>query len=252
MKLCVLMPVHNEERFIGTAIASILAARDALQIEIVIVDDGSSDNTAGVIEEIAAAHGGIRLIRTENRGVAHARNQLLDAIPTTCDFATFLDGDDAFAPGYLEKYCQILVDDPTLELTYAQMCLIKSDKQDMSTEPREDALISRTISMSIGIYRPSLLKKTGQFDAEFFQAEDTDFLLRLFELGPNAHLGEDIAVFYRQHGANITKDTHTARRGFARAMLRHIQRRKANPHLASVAGVFSISQLGTDMRDRRA
>ena len=251
MKLCVLMPVYNEAAFVGAAIASILSARSTLEISVVIVDDGSSDNTAEVIEAVAATTPDIRLIRTENRGVSHARNTLLAAIPDTCDLVTFLDGDDAFEAGYLEKHCQILADTPSLDLTYSQLCLIESDQQDMALAPRENALICRTISMSIGIYRPSLLKKTGEFDLAFPQAEDTDYLLRLFELGPNAYLSDDIAVLYRQHGGNITKDKLTVQRGFARAVLGHIRRRKANPDLASVEGIFSITQLGADLESRR-
>jgi len=238
------MPVYNEARFIGSAIASIIAARDPLEIEIVIVDDGSSDNTAEVIESIAKTTSGIRLIRTPNRGVGHARNTLLDAIPDECDLVTFLDGDDAFAPGYLVQACQWIERDPSLDLVYGQLCLIDSDAQDMSSVSREGSMICRTISMSIGIYRPQLLVQTGQFDFSYTLAEDADYLLRLFEAGPNVFLSNEIAVLYRQHSGNATKDKLNLQRYFTRAILGHIRRRKINPELASVEGIFTISQMG--------
>ncbi len=252
MKLCVLMPVHNEARFVRSAIASILPARAALDIDIVIVDDGSTDDTAEIIRNIAETTPQIRLIRKENRGVSHARNTLLGAIPKGCDLVTFLDGDDAFEAGYLERACRIMAADPTLDLHYAQLCLIESDWQDMSGEPRDNSLISRTISMSIGIYRPALLARVGAFDTGFTHGEDTDYLLRLFELGPNVHLSNDIAVLYRQHGGNATKDKAANRRGVARAIMGHIRRRKQDPTLVTVDGIFAISQLGSDLTKRRA
>ena len=251
MKLCVLMPVFNEARFIGSAIASIIAARRALDIEIIVVDDGSIDATADIVKSIAETTPQIRLIRTANQGVSHTRNTLLAAIPTGCDYVTFLDGDDAFESGYLEKACKVLSADPTLDLHYAQLCLIESERQDMENEPRGESQISRSISMSIGIYRPTLLATVGAFDTSFTHGEDTDYLLRLFELGPKAHLSNEIAVLYRQHGGGATKNKEATSRGFARALMGHIRRRKLNPELASVEGVFSISQLGTALTNRR-
>ncbi len=252
MKLCVLMPVYNEARFIGAAISSVLKARAALDVEIIIVDDGSTDNTAEIVENISKETPQIRLIRTENLGVSHARNTLLASIPEDCDLVTFLDGDDAFEAGHLEKACRIMAGDPTLELHYGQLCLIESEQQEMANEPRDKSLISRTISMSIGIYRPALLAHVGRFDTSFTHGEDTDYILRLFELGPKAHLSDEIALLYRQHAGSATRDTQATKRGFARALMGHIRRRKLNPELASMDGVFSISQLSPALEKQRA
>jgi glycosyltransferase involved in cell wall biosynthesis len=245
------MPIYNEARFIGAAIASVIAARGSLDIEVIIVDDGSTDETAEIVDKITETSPQIRLIRTENKGVSHARNTLLAAIPKDCDLETFLDGDDAFEAGYLEKACQIMAANPALDLHYAQLCLIESEQQNMANEPRGESLISRTISMSIGIFRPALLARVGTFDTSFTHGEDTDYLLRLFELGPKVHLSDEIAVLYRQHSGGATKDKQATSRGFARALMGHIRRRKLNPELASVEGVFSITQLGSALKNRR-
>ena len=251
MKLCVLMPVFNEERYIASAIASILDGSGSMDIEIVIVDDGSEDGTVGVIHQLSKTEPSIRLICQKNRGVASARNTLLKAIPEDCDWVTFLDGDDAFVPGYLELTCRRMMMNPSLELIYAQLCQVESDAQDLASAVTEDVTVSRSISLSIGIYRPALLKKTGAFDPVYVQAEDLDFLLRLFESAPHMQLSDEVAVLYRQHSGNMTKNTAVARRHFARAMLGHAKRCKANPNLASMKGIFKISQRSTELLKRR-
>ena len=251
MKLCVLMPAYNESRYIRSALRSALAARETLDLEIVVVDDGSDDGTDAIVRDMARDFPQIRLIRTQNRGVAHARNTLLAAIPPDADLVTFLDGDDAFAPGHPEKACAIMAANPALDVYYGQLCQIPSDRQDLSREPRQDSLISRTISMSIGIYRPALLEKVGTFDTTYSHAEDMDYLLRLFETAPAVHLSDDIATFYRKHPGNMTSDEAATRRGSARAIMGHIRRRRMNPALASVDGIFKITQLGAELENRR-
>lgn len=251
MKLCVLMPAYNEERYIESAISSIFSDQGDLEIELVIVDDGSTDGTVQVVNNLCQSNPYIRLITQKNQGVSASRNTLLKAIPPSCDLVTFLDGDDAFTAGWLVEQCALLERDPTLDLVYGQICTIESDKQDLALQSRQDSLISRTVSMSCGIYRPELLKKNGIFDLEFVHAEDMDYLLRMFEADPTKYLSDNIAVLYRQHSGNITRDTSTARRGYARAILRHIIRRKHNPKLASLEGIFILSQTPDSLKFRR-
>jgi glycosyltransferase involved in cell wall biosynthesis len=245
------MAVYNESRYIASAIASILTSKPPVELEIIIVDDGSTDKTVEIIQKLAEERACIRLVCQENQGVVHARNRLLELIPADCDLVTFLDGDDVFVPGYLDRACQRMMDHPELKLMYSQMCMVESDQQDLGSAVTDDVTISRSISLSIGLYRPSLLKEIGPFDPSYLQAEDTDFLLRLFESNPPVYLSDEIAVYYRQHQGNMTKNTEVVRRYFSRAMLGHIKRRKANPDLAPIHHIFKVSQMSSELKKSR-
>lgn len=100
MMLSIVIPAYNVESYIGKAIESLLhqTYRD---IEIVIVDDGSSDKTFSVISNYAMCDARIKLIHTDNFGVSHARNTALDNIHG--ELVAFLDSDDWMAENAIEK-----------------------------------------------------------------------------------------------------------------------------------------------------
>jgi len=91
-KISVLMPVYNREKYISLAITSILK-QTYKNIELIIFDDGSRDQTVAIIRRFMQKDNRIKLIRGEkNNGVAYARNQLIDALET--DIVCWQDSDD--------------------------------------------------------------------------------------------------------------------------------------------------------------
>ena len=98
-KISVLVPVYNSEKYIGKCIQSILN-QSYKNIELVIVNDGSTDNTHDIIEEYKNKDSRIVAIHTENRGVSYARNTCLDN--ASGDFIAFVDSDDYIDEDYLE------------------------------------------------------------------------------------------------------------------------------------------------------
>lgn len=106
--ISVIVPTHNSARFIGEALDSILA--QSLQPEqIVVVDDGSTDNTAEVLGRYRDRR--IQYIRQPHAGVASARNAGLNA--ARGEYVTFLDADDRWRPIFLEMMHAFLSEDPT-------------------------------------------------------------------------------------------------------------------------------------------
>src|SRR3954451_4497775 len=87
----VVIPAFNSERFIGEALASV-SAQTYAPVETIVVDDGSSDDTA----EVARAHAGISLIEQENSGPSAARNRGFAA--SRGEFVAFHDSDDLMTP----------------------------------------------------------------------------------------------------------------------------------------------------------
>lgn len=99
--LSIVVPVHNVARYLPSTLDSILGQRCA-GIEVVLVDDRSTDESGAICDRYAEQHPGVRVLHLpENQGVAQARNQGLAA--ATGDYVLFVDGDDCLLPGSLER-----------------------------------------------------------------------------------------------------------------------------------------------------
>lgn len=94
-RISVIVPVYNRERTIETCVSGILTSQYK-NIELIIVDDGSSDNTYSVCQKIAETDNRVILVRQDNKGVSVARNAALDI--ASGDWVTFVDSDDTVSP----------------------------------------------------------------------------------------------------------------------------------------------------------
>lgn len=241
--IAILIPAYNEQVYIRSAIQSVQTQECDVQITIIVVDDGSSDATAEIVADIAKTDSRVTLIKQKNQGVVTARNTLLDAVPENVEYVSFLDADDAYPAGRIARDIAFFISDPTLDIIYGQLCLVSSDLQDLETAQTGTESRLRGISVTTGTYRRALLERIGHFDPDFQQGEDLDYLLRLFETGPNKKLLDEISVYYRKHAGNATEDKGAMRRGVMQAMLRHAKRRKADPTLAGFDGIFEMQKI---------
>jgi glycosyltransferase involved in cell wall biosynthesis len=98
-KVSVIVPAYNVESYIHRAIESVIG-QTYENVELVVVDDGSEDNTWNIIKKYAKQDVRIKAIRQKNQGVSAARNTALDAL--TGDYAVFLDSDDWLEEGTIE------------------------------------------------------------------------------------------------------------------------------------------------------
>lgn len=227
MRLTVLMPAYNAERYIGAALRSVLSQRLDQPAEIIVVDDGSTDGTAGVVAAMARHAPQISLIRTENRGVTAARNTLLQALGDRGGLVSFLDADDLVPAGRFGADLARFQADPALELTFGSVMMFRTaNAQDTAPAPGSQTASGRCVQLAAGTYRAETLRAVGHFDESFRQAEDMDFLLRLFERQPRYLIHPEACLYYRRHGNNMTRDRDTLRRDFARALLYSIRRRR--------------------------
>ena len=99
-KVSIIIPVYNNEKYVEKCIRSVMnqTFRD---LEILVIDDGSTDKSGEILDHLAAEDKRIRLFHQENSGVAAARNKGLDS--ATGEYFTFVDGDDYIASDYIEK-----------------------------------------------------------------------------------------------------------------------------------------------------
>ncbi len=251
MNLCVLIPAYNEALHIEGAIRSVLDQAASCPVQIIVVDDGSTDDTAAIVTRLKRDYPTIRLIKTANRGIPYTRNTLVENIPDTCDYVTFLDADDAFAPGRIERHFLLFASDPTLDFVFGQLRLVNAEAGGLSGAITDDDTIARGPSLSAGTYAKSLIRRIGSFDPEFRQSEDMDYLFRIIESGAQCFLLDEVATFYRRHKGNITANISQTRRYFMKAMLWHRRRRAQDTTLASVEGVFYVAHLASDLQAAR-
>ncbi|ODT14141.1 MAG: glycosyl transferase family 2 [Mesorhizobium sp. SCN 65-12] len=241
MKLSVIMPVYNRAPLVGAALRSLLRQQDEADLDIIVIDDGSSDGSADVVREFGRQTSRIRLFQQPNGGVARARNAGLEQLLPQTELVSYLDSDDISPVGRFKTDLGLFDTNAGLELAYSRMKQVETmDDEALQPAAGSRYRVVRGISMSAGIFSRGLVQRTGPFDETFRQAEDTDYLLRVFETSPRHVLPDTIAVYYRQHPGNITRQSETALREHLRALHKSMRRRRHDPSLRDVQGIFEI------------
>ena len=206
----VLMSVYNGQRYLGTAIDSILA-QTFQEFEFIIVDDGSTDNTESLIRAYSDSR--IRLISKPNTGLADSLNVGLEAAKGT--WIARIDADDISEPQRLERQLQRFRTSPELVLLGSNcviidqhgstmwhpeyptdhMNLVKQWTRGGSAFPHASATFRRDYAVECGGYNPRYV--TGQ---------DLDLWLNLAQIGTVGSLAEPL-MRLRKHDDNITSHT---------------------------------------------
>ncbi len=197
-KVSVVITTYNRVQLLRRAIESALHAGS--DVEVVVVDDYSSDETPEVCAQLA----GIRYVRlTANHGLAHARN--VGIAESSSEFVAFLDDDDLRLPGSLDKQLCRIVADERIALCYGQ-ALIGDDHRQLPTgeiyptECRQgdifwELLEDNFIPMPSVLTRKSRLLDVGGFNTELKLTEDWDMWLRLGERFQFAAVEEPVAIY---------------------------------------------------------
>lgn len=126
--ISVILPVYKVEKYISNCIKSIIE-QDYKEFEIILVDDGSPDNSIAIAEELLKSEEQInyQVIHTENRGVSAARNVGIRA--SRGDYLVMVDSDDILLPGFLSTYIKIMTDDPDLNIYSTGFQVIEENKK---------------------------------------------------------------------------------------------------------------------------
>lgn len=115
MRVTVIITAYNYGRFILEAIQSVLAQTTTADLQIVVVDDGSTDDTPDVLARVKDPR--VEFVRTPNRGISGARNEGLARAKG--DFIAFLDGDDRWVPHKLEYQLEVMRSEPDMAAVFA-------------------------------------------------------------------------------------------------------------------------------------
>ncbi len=202
----VVVPCFNQARYLGCALASV-RAQSYPNVEIVVVDDGSTDDTA----EVARA-GGATLIQQPNRGLGASRTIGLGA--THGDFVVFLDADDELIPDAIESGVAALNEHPSASCVVRRCQTIDSDGRLLpSTYRRVDLtdlygewLVHNFVwTPGAAMFRTAMLLDIGGFPDRPAATADYAVYLRLARKG-GVIFDERDAVRYRQHDSNMSHD----------------------------------------------
>jgi len=201
MNISVVIPTYNRKHTLSRAIASVL--NQTLQpIEMIMVDDGSTDGTADWIQE---TYPRINPIRQSNKGVSAARN--IGIKSAKCDWIALLDSDDEWLPDKLERQVEAFNQNPGIKLCHTEEIWIrngvrvnqKKKHQKYGGHIFEKCLDMCRISPSSAIFHQSLLDDVGYFDEAFSVCEDYDLWLRITAEYPVLFLDEPLIKKYGGH-----------------------------------------------------
>jgi glycosyltransferase involved in cell wall biosynthesis len=182
----VVIPVYNRASVLGAAIRSVFAQGEQ-DFEIIVVDDGSRDNPAAIVQRLGDRR--VTCIRQENRGGGAARNAGIDCAQGR--FIAFLDSDDEFLPQHLAGMRRLLAGSTNLAC-YAPVLVDRGEGRLSVKPPRALAegehmadylLCDRGFVPTSALVVPAGYAKSVRYDATLSYCQDTDFAIRLFAAG---------------------------------------------------------------------
>jgi glycosyltransferase involved in cell wall biosynthesis len=218
--ISVIVPVYNGEAFLAEALESIVC-QAYTPLEIIVVDDGSTDGTA----KVAARFPQVRYLYQTNRGPARARNAGL--AQAQGQVITFLDADDVWSDDKLATQWALLWAHPEADLVLGHIHLVTAC-------PRVDgqlcpALIAQAwLSPSLGaaLIRRRAFERVGRLDETLPMSEDLDWFLRAREDGPPWFTHPETVLYYRQHAQNYSLRNPQADRYHLLALKKSLDRRR--------------------------
>jgi glycosyltransferase involved in cell wall biosynthesis len=205
-QVSVIIPTYNSEHYIKDAIESVLN-QTYQDYEIIVIDDGSTDNTRQILEPY---QGKINYIYQKNQGVSHARNRgLLEA---KGELIAFLDADDFFLPEKLTEQVACFATQPDLGIVTSGWRLVNETGENLSdVEPwkycpkldLENWIIWKPVLPSAMMFSRKWLQLGGGFNPDLKAAEDTDLVLRLIRMGCQSTFVKQVTTCYRQHHSSV-------------------------------------------------
>lgn len=211
------MPAYQTAATIGPALESVLA-QTRQDFEVVVVDDGSSDDTAARVERYAERDGRIRLVRQTNSGLAGARNTAI--AHARGRLLSLLDSDDLWMPSYLDAMADALAHNPDSAFAYTDAWVFDDETRRvrrataMATlnppaESPEDpgALLSLLLDgnfiVAFTTIRRSAIDAVGTFDSSLRRCEDYELWLRMAHHGFRGVQAPGLHALYRKRAVSL-------------------------------------------------
>ncbi len=242
--ISVVMPVYNAAATLDQTLAS-LFHQNFRAFEIVIIDDGSTDDSFSRLLAHAARDERIRLIGRSNGGVSSARNLGVDL--SKAPLIAFIDADDIWAPDKLARHLTLHHASPELAASYAKIGFLPQKAETLDACRTTSSLGRQSLAlidvlgenpvctMSNLMVTRDWFVRAGGLDISLSHAEDQDFLARLLALGAQIDGIDAVLVGYRFSPDGLSMDLDRMRAGWQRVAQRHLD----GPALAALEALYA-------------
>ena len=216
----VVVPVHNAARFVRATLESVLNQTHRA-LEVLVVDDGSTDGSGELVEEMAASDSRVRLIRQPNAGVAAARNSAI--AEASGPFLAPIDSDDLWHPEKIERQLAAMHAHPGAGMVYAWHVRIDVDDKILGPFDFRPAYTGRVLPMmalqniagaSVPLLRTELVRSVGAYDTSLRlrggQGSEDWLLQCLLAAKADVALVPRFLVGYRQVPASMSRNAGAA------------------------------------------
>ncbi|HEX3434267.1 MAG TPA: glycosyltransferase family A protein [Solirubrobacteraceae bacterium] len=248
MRFSVVIAAYQAADTVAEAIGSVLA-QTRQDFEVIVVDDGSRDDTAKVAEAIAERDARVRVYRQANGGPSAARNRGISA--GTGEYVSMLDSDDLWLPDYLEEMGRALDVDSDAGMAYTEAWELNAlsgrflkvpamvrQRPPAETLPHErflSELIQRNFVYNAVTVRRSVLEKVGGYDPAMTHGEDYELWLRIATSGFNAARVPGPLAIKRDSPSSLSEDQAAMAEGVRQAYRAVLERHPASPRIRAAA-----------------
>lgn len=213
----VIVPVYNVEKYLSRCLDSILT-QSFLDIEVICVDDGSTDSSSEILRRYAAQDERIRVITQENRGLSGARNTGLDA--ATGEWIAFVDSDDEVSPEIWKTLLDEAGDESAICFSSEEVCV--ADKREYPVHCgynkvkfsgykiiKDEELVRISMTVWDKIYRRSNIEATKIRFPEGLHFEDNVFVMNFFVINRQVRFIHRILYYYHRNNSSIMHSVRT-------------------------------------------
>lgn len=206
VKVSVVIPTHNRADLLPRAINSVLAQTEQ-DFEVIVVSDGSTDDTEKVVKEIQNKDNRVQFEHySPGKGGNFARNEGIRLSQGV--YVAFLDDDDEWVPNKLEKQLALMEQNSKMVLCYTGVHVIYvNEKIEYSFLPKHEGDLSRVIlldncigSTSTPMVRKSVFEESGVFDNDLAALQDFDLWIRITQYGEVGVVKEELINYYNYRG----------------------------------------------------
>jgi glycosyltransferase involved in cell wall biosynthesis len=199
MKVSAIIPVRDGAPYVASAIESVLAQTEP-PAELLVIDDGSTDGTAGIVSQFSGR--GVRLIQQRPRGAAAARNEGVKL--ARYELLAFLDADDLWTSTKLERQCAELQSDTTLDMVFGYVRQFVSADVEPATRARLRCPNESVAGYLVGtmLIRRKSFERVGLFETDWEIGEFLAWYARAQLLGLREKMIPTVLLMRRLHRTN--------------------------------------------------